>query len=697
MAYRDLQSFLKKLEACKELKKIEIPVSTELEMTEIVDRISKARGPALLFQHAKGFAYPVVMNVMGSEKRMSMALGVSNPDDIGAEIAEYLNFERYLSVRGLIKSIPRLLRLLHVFPRRSRRRGVCQQVIEREPDLFSLPVLKCWPQDAGRFFTLPLIFAKEANSRRQNVGMYRMQILDKTSTAMHWHRHKDGSEIFLSYAKSGRRMPLAVALGCDPAITYAATSPLPKMVDEIMFAGWLRKARVKMVKCITNDIYVPADAEFVLEGYVDPKEELVREGPFGDHTGYYSLADDYPRFHVTCITHKKEPVYPATVVGKPPMEDCYMAKATERIFLPFLRLQIPELVDLNLPLEGVFHNCAIVSIRSHYPGMSTTKDGDISMKNNKIVLVIMLLTLSLIAAGCSKEGEAVSSGEGKPVIRIGMMSSSDVIPFVLINENKLSDKYHFKLDLQVFTSAKDRDAALQAGELDGVLTDYIGVCMYQNAGFDVKITGITDGDYILLAGKDSGITDIRQIKGKSIAISEKTLIEYTLDYILDKNGLDDTDVVKEVVPRIPDRLELLRNDKINLGLMPEPFATLALKDGEIPLGTANEYGLYPAVSAFSKTALDSKNEAIRNLYKAYNEAVDYMNHTDIQQYEETVIDAVGYPKEMVGKITVKPFRKSALPPEEDVEAAVRWASEKGLCKPTLTYEQMTYDVYSESD
>jgi 4-hydroxy-3-polyprenylbenzoate decarboxylase len=368
MSYRDLQSFLKELEASNELKKIEIPVSTELEMTEIADRVSKAKGPALLFQQAEGFPYPVAMNVMGSEKRMSMALGVRNLDDIGEEIAQYLNFENYLSIRSLIKSIPRFLRLLYVFPRRSRLRGACQQVIEREPDLFSLPVLKCWPQDADRFFTLPLVFTKEANSRRQNVGMYRMQVLDQKSTAMHWHKHKDGSEIFQSYAKSGHKMPVAVALGCDPAITYAATSPLPKMLDEIMFAGWLRKARVKMVKCITNDIYVPADAEFVLEGYVDPKEDFVTEGPFGDHTGYYSLADKYPRFHITCITHKKEPVYPATVVGKPPMEDCYMAKATERIFLPFLRLQIPEMVDLNLPLEGVFHNCAIVSIRSHYPG-----------------------------------------------------------------------------------------------------------------------------------------------------------------------------------------------------------------------------------------------------------------------------------------------------------------------------------------
>ncbi len=368
MAYHDLQSFLTQLEACNELRKVEIPVSTELEMTEIADRVSKAHGPALLFQNAKGFAYPVVMNAMGSEKRMSMALGVKHLDDIGAEISQYLNFEQYLSIRGLVKSIPRMLRLLHVFPRRSRRRGACQQVIEHEPDLSSLPVLKCWPQDAGRFFTLPLVFTKEAGSRRQNIGMYRMQVIDKTSTAMHWHKHKDGSEIYGAYARSGHRMPLAVALGCDPAITYAATSPLPKVIDEIMFAGWLRRARVKMVKCITNDIYVPADAEFVLEGYIDPKEDLVREGPFGDHTGYYSLADDYPRFHVTCITRKNEPVYPATVVGKPPMEDCYVAKATERIFLPFLRLQIPELVDLNLPLEGVFHNCAIVSAQTRYPG-----------------------------------------------------------------------------------------------------------------------------------------------------------------------------------------------------------------------------------------------------------------------------------------------------------------------------------------
>lgn len=315
---------------------------------------------------------------------------------------------------------------------------------------------------------------------------------------------------------------------------------------------------------------------------------------------------------------------------------------------------------------------------------------------NKIVVMTALLILLLTAAGCSKkEDAAVSAAGDKTLLRIGMMSSSDVIPYVLINENKLSDKYNFELDLQVFTSAKDRDAAFQAGELDGVLTDYIGVCMYQNAGFDVKITGITDGDYILVAGKNSGITDISQIKGKSIAISEKTLIEYVLDNISAENGLADTEVVKEIVPRIPDRLELLRNEQIDLGLLPEPFATLALSDGAVRLGTANEYGLYPAVSAFSKTALDEKNEAVRNLYKAYNEAVEYMNNTDIREYEKTVIEAVGYPEEMLGEITIKPFRVSELPPEEDVAAAVLWASEKGLCESALTYEQMTFDVYGE--
>jgi NitT/TauT family transport system substrate-binding protein len=322
-----------------------------------------------------------------------------------------------------------------------------------------------------------------------------------------------------------------------------------------------------------------------------------------------------------------------------------------------------------------------------------------SFKMKKIYqLTILLLAFTLLFTGCAKQAADQPENTGaaeKPVIRFGMMSSSDVIPFELINENGLADKYGFTLELEVFTSAKDRDAALQAGELDGVITDYVGIVMYQNAGLDVRITGITDGDYILVAGKNTGITDISQIEGMSIAISENTLIDYTLDTILAHNNLSSDSVKKEIVPRIPDRLELLRNDKIDLGLMPEPFATLAINDGSAVLGSANEFDLYPSVSAFSKKALDEKGAAISDLYKAYNEAVDYMNRTDISEYEDAVIKAVGYPEEMKGKIKVKPFRTSTLPPKKDVDDAVQWASSRGLGKSTLTYDQLTYDIYTE--
>lgn len=392
MSYKDLHTFIEELEKSGELKRISAEVSSELEITEITDRISKAHGPALLFEKVKGSKYPVLINAMGSYGRMSKGFGVENLDELGDLISEYLNFGNYLPVKRLIKSTPRLLRLLYALPSRSRRRGKCQEVIERNVDLDTLPVLKCWPEDAGKFVTLPLVFTKDINTRRQNVGMYRLQLLDKASTGMHWHKHKDGSEIYKGYQESGQKMPVSVALGCDPAIAYASTAPMPPMLDEMMLAGWLRKSRVRMVKSITNDIYVPSNAEFVLEGYVDPAEEPVLEGPFGDHTGYYSLADYYPRFHVTCITHRKDAIYPATVVGKPPMEDCYMAKATERIFLPVLRMIIPELVDMNLPLEGVFHNCAIVSIKAHYPGAAVKAMNSIwgmgQMMYTKLIVVV---------------------------------------------------------------------------------------------------------------------------------------------------------------------------------------------------------------------------------------------------------------------------------------------------------------------
>lgn len=341
--------------------------------------------------------------------------------------------------------------------------------------------------------------------------------------------------------------------------------------------------------------------------------------------------------------------------------------------------------------------------------------GNIFKTNSWIRLITVTLIMVLSFSGCSKyivkEKEVNINAKNdklednnqkdnnlskdKTLIRIGMMSSSDVIPYVLMNEKEFLDSYNIDLQLEVFTSAKDRDAAFTAGELDGVLTDYIGICMYQNAGFDVRITGITDGDYILVAGKDTGITDISQIIGKSIAISENTLIDYTLDNILANNNLASDDVIKEIIPRIPDRLELLRNDKIDLGLLPEPFVTLALNDGAIYLGSANEFGLYPAVSAFSKAAIDKKSEAIHDLYKAYNEAIEYMNETELAEYEETAITAVGYPKEMIGKITINEFRISTLPPKAEIEAAIEWASNKGLCSKDLAYEDLIFDVYSE--
>lgn len=368
MAYKDLQHFIKVLEEKNLLKRVKAEVSAELEITEIADRISKQYGPALLFENVKGSKYPLLINAMGTYERMNLALGVDSLDEIGSTIGDFIDMSNYLGLMNKFKSLPKFARLAAVFPLKLPTKGSCQEVIEEDPDLDSLPVLKCWPEDGGKFITLPLVITKDPETGIQNMGMYRLQVFDKNSTGMHWHLHKDGREIYEKYKKLGGKMPVSVALGCDPAITYAATAPLPKMIDEMMFAGFLRKAPVKLVKSITNDIYVPADAEFILEGYVDVNEPLKLEGPFGDHTGYYSLADYYPVFHVTCITHKKDAVYPTTIVGKPPMEDCYIGKATERIFLPLLKMQYPEIIEFNFPLEGVFHNCVIVSIKKRYPG-----------------------------------------------------------------------------------------------------------------------------------------------------------------------------------------------------------------------------------------------------------------------------------------------------------------------------------------
>jgi len=367
MAYKDLQDFINTLEQKKLLKRIKVEVDSELEITEIADRVVKSGGPALLFENVKGSEFPLLINAFGSFERLNLAFEIQHIDDISAQISDFMDMANYLGIMNKIKSVPKLARLAMIFPRKVLK-AACQEVIE-EPDLSKLPVLKCWPEDGGRFITLPLVITKDPESGIQNMGMYRLQVYDKKTTGMHWHLHKDGREIYEKYKKLGGRMPVSVALGCDPATVYSAIAPLPKGIDEMLFAGFLRKAPLEIIKCKTNDIYVPANAEFILEGYVDI-DELREEGPFGDHTGYYSLKDLYPVFHLTCITRKKNPVYPTTIVGKPPMEDCYLGKATERLFLPFIKMICPEIIDMNFPLEGVFHNCVIVSIKKQYPGQA---------------------------------------------------------------------------------------------------------------------------------------------------------------------------------------------------------------------------------------------------------------------------------------------------------------------------------------
>ncbi|MCK8825924.1 menaquinone biosynthesis decarboxylase [Fuchsiella alkaliacetigena] len=368
MAYQDLREFIDLLARKNLLKRITAEVSSDLEITEICDRVSKEAGPALLFENVKGSEFPVLINTFGSYERMELALEVEDLDDVGQRIEGMLKLPdiKNSGFFKKLKTLPKLKEVADYFPK-TVRSGPCQEVVNKNPDLSELPILKCWPGDGGKFITLPLVFTKDPESGIPNVGMYRLHVYDENTTGMHWHLHKDGAENYRSYEAAGERTEVAVALGGDPATIYASTAPLPKQIGEMLFAGFLREKAVEMVEAKTVDLKVPAHAEIIIEGYVEPGERRV-EGPFGDHTGYYSLADEYPVFHVTCITHRKDAIYPTTIVGKPPMEDCYLAKATERIFLPLLQLQLPEVVDMNLPLEGVFHNCAIISIDKSYPG-----------------------------------------------------------------------------------------------------------------------------------------------------------------------------------------------------------------------------------------------------------------------------------------------------------------------------------------
>jgi len=368
MAYKDLREFIEVLEEKGELKRIKTEVDPDLEITEITDRISKACGPALLFENVKGSDIPVLINAFGSVKRMAMSLGAERLDDIAGEVAELIGLADNIpnSIWDKVKFLPKLAHLSSFLPRIVKK-GQCQEIIDTRPSLYKLPILKCWPGDAGKFITLPQVYTKDPETGKRNVGMYRMQVYDGKTTGMHWHVHHDGAENYQKNCRAGKVTEVAVALGGDPAITYSATAPLPKDIDELIFAGFLRKEPVELVRCKTVDLEVPADAEIIIEGYVDPVERRL-EGPFGDHTGYYSLPEEFPVFHVKCITHKKSPVYPTTIVGKPPQEDCYMALATERIFLPLMKFQLPEIVDMHLPMEGVFHNCVLVSIRKAFPG-----------------------------------------------------------------------------------------------------------------------------------------------------------------------------------------------------------------------------------------------------------------------------------------------------------------------------------------
>jgi 4-hydroxy-3-polyprenylbenzoate decarboxylase len=380
MAFAGLFDFISELERNDELHRIKTFVDPVLEIAEITDRITKSGGKALLFEKT-GTSFPVLINAFASDKRMSLALGKEELSDAADDIEEIFDLVKNQpsGFFSKISGFPKIIKFTKLLPARKRSKGICQQEIWWEPDLSVFPVLKCWPHDAGRFITLPMVHTNDPVTGNSNVGMYRMQILSRKTSAIHWQRHKTGANHFEAWKKIGRKMPVSVTLGGDPVYTYCATAPLPENINEYILAGFLRKKKVKLVKCLTNELYVPSDADIVIEGYVDPEEPFVTEGPFGDHTGYYSLADLYPVFHVTCITYSRKAVYPATIVGIPPQEDSWLAKATEKIFLSPLRLAIqPEIIDFHMPEPGVAHNLGIVKINKSYPGQGMKVIGSLS-------------------------------------------------------------------------------------------------------------------------------------------------------------------------------------------------------------------------------------------------------------------------------------------------------------------------------
>ncbi len=373
MKFKDLREFIAFLEGKKELRRIQAPVSCELEISEIADRVIKRGGPALLFENVTGYDVPVLINMYGTEQRTAWALGVEQLEDLAERVQGLLRLAQS-PPEGLVNKLRTLGQLVHLgsFQPKTVRSGPCQEVVLHgdEVDLNRFPILKCWPLDGGRYITLPLVISRNPETGVQNYGMYRLQVYDRNTTGMHWQTQKVGAHHYrLNQERGDSRMEVAVALGGDPASIWTGSAPLPPDMDEMTVAGFLREEGVELVKGKTVDLLIPAQAEIVLEGYVDVGEERM-EGPFGDHTGYYSMEDPYPVFHVNCITHRRNPIYPATIVGRPPKEDYWMGKVSERVFLPTIRMILPEVVDMNMPAEGVFHNLVIVSMKKEYPGQA---------------------------------------------------------------------------------------------------------------------------------------------------------------------------------------------------------------------------------------------------------------------------------------------------------------------------------------
>src|SRR5687768_11511954 len=366
--FNDLNEFIAVLDKERELARVTEQVSPNLEIAALTDRVSKSDGggPGLLLERPTGYDIPVAINLFGSLKRMCLALDVEKLDDLAREIEELTTPKMPGGVIDALKMLPMVNRLRDLMPK-TVREAPCQEVVKRDGRLDELPILKCWPEDGGRYITLPMVFTRDPETNVRNIGTYRMQVFDGRSTGMHWQRHKGGAQHYRVAERLGKRLDVSVALGPDPALAFSATAPMPEGLDELMLAGFLRRERVELVKCVTNDLEVPATAQIILEGYVEPGERR-REGPFGDHTGLDSHPDDFPVFHLTCITHRKNPIYLTTVVGIPPMEDYYLGKASERIFLPLIRKTLPEIVDMHFPAAGIFHNLVIISIDKRYPG-----------------------------------------------------------------------------------------------------------------------------------------------------------------------------------------------------------------------------------------------------------------------------------------------------------------------------------------